>query len=141
MQSLHAHTSYTNVLLHAVCNAGMGTQWAGMGRSLMQLPDFRDSILRSDAALKETGLVVSRLLMEAQEDTFEDTVHAFVGLAAVQVQRCSDAASQREKGSISTLVCFQSFESSTDPCVPLRVYRRRQHKHLFMTRLITVPLL
>lgn len=66
----------------------MGTQWAGMGRSLMQLPDFRDSILRSDAALKETGLVVSRLLMEAQEDTFEDTVHAFVGLAAVQVQRC-----------------------------------------------------
>lgn len=73
-----------------------------MGRSLMQLPDFRDSILRSDAALKETGLVVSRLLMEAQEDTFEDTVHAFVGLAAVQVQRCSDAASQREKGRMST---------------------------------------
>uniref|UniRef100_A0A3Q4I571 Fatty acid synthase n=1 Tax=Neolamprologus brichardi TaxID=32507 RepID=A0A3Q4I571_NEOBR len=67
-----------------VCS-GMGTQWAGMGRSLMQLPDFRDSILRSDAALKETGLVVSRLLMEAQEDTFEDTVHAFVGLAAVQI--------------------------------------------------------
>lgn len=60
-----------------------------MGRSLMQLPDFRDSILRSDAALKETGLVVSRLLMEAQEDAFEDTVHAFVGLAAVQVQHCS----------------------------------------------------
>lgn len=64
----------------------MGTQWAGMGRSLMQLPDFRDSILRSDAALKETGLVVSRLLMDADESTFEDTVHAFVGLAAIQVK-------------------------------------------------------
>lgn len=121
----------------------MGTQWAGMGRSLMQLPDFRDSILRSDAALKETGLVVSRLLMEAQEDTFEDTVHAFVGLAAVQVQRCCDAAMQRcsnaamqphrEKREAFQYVCFQSFESSTDPCVP--------HKPLFMTRPITVPLL
>ncbi|XP_030610501.1 LOW QUALITY PROTEIN: fatty acid synthase [Archocentrus centrarchus] len=67
-----------------ICS-GMGTQWAGMGRSLMQLPDFRDSILRSDSALEETGLVVSRLLMEAEDGTFEDTVHAFVGLAAVQI--------------------------------------------------------
>uniref|UniRef100_A0AAQ5YJU9 Fatty acid synthase n=1 Tax=Amphiprion ocellaris TaxID=80972 RepID=A0AAQ5YJU9_AMPOC len=67
-----------------VCS-GMGTQWAGMGRSLMQLPDFKESILRSDAALKDTGLVVSRLLMDADDTTFEDTVHAFVGLAAIQI--------------------------------------------------------
>ncbi|KAM8836140.1 fatty acid synthase [Spinachia spinachia] len=67
-----------------VCS-GMGTQWAGMGRSLMQLPDFRESVLRSDSALKDTGLVVSRLLMDADEATFEDTVHAFVGLAAIQI--------------------------------------------------------
>ncbi|KAM3859989.1 fatty acid synthase-like [Diretmus argenteus] len=67
-----------------ICS-GMGTQWAGMGRSLMQLPAFRESILRSDSALKDTGLVVSRLLMEADEATFEDTVHAFVGLAAIQI--------------------------------------------------------
>ncbi|XP_070708258.1 fatty acid synthase [Pempheris klunzingeri] len=67
-----------------ICS-GMGTQWAGMGRSLMQLPDFRESILRSDEALKDTGLVVSRLLMDADDATFEDTVHAFVGLAAIQI--------------------------------------------------------
>ncbi|XP_034083372.1 fatty acid synthase [Gymnodraco acuticeps] len=67
-----------------ICS-GMGTQWAGMGRSLMQLPDFRESILKSDVALKETGLVVSSLLMDADEATFEDTVHAFVGLAAIQI--------------------------------------------------------
>ncbi|XP_062234915.1 fatty acid synthase [Platichthys flesus] len=65
--------------------AGMGTQWAGMGRSLMQLQDFRESILRSDAALKDTGLVVSRLLMEADDNTFEDTIHAFVGLTSIQI--------------------------------------------------------
>lgn len=63
----------------------MGTQWAGMGCSLMQIPDFRESILQSDEALKDTGLVVSRLLMEANDSTFEDTVNAFVGLAAIQV--------------------------------------------------------
>ncbi|CAF94659.1 unnamed protein product, partial [Tetraodon nigroviridis] len=67
-----------------VCS-GMGTQWAGMGCHLMQLPDFRESILRCDEALKDTGLVVSRLLMEANDATFEDTVHAFVGLAAIQI--------------------------------------------------------
>uniref|UniRef100_A0A673C4U0 Fatty acid synthase n=1 Tax=Sphaeramia orbicularis TaxID=375764 RepID=A0A673C4U0_9TELE len=64
---------------------GMGTQWAGMGRSLMLLPDFKESVLRSDKALKGTGLVVSQLLMEANDATFEDTVHAFVGLAAIQI--------------------------------------------------------
>ncbi|CDQ96337.1 unnamed protein product [Oncorhynchus mykiss] len=67
-----------------VCS-GMGTQWGGMGRSLMQLPDFRESILRSDIALKDTGMCVSSLLMEADESTFEDTVQAFVGLAAIQI--------------------------------------------------------
>ncbi|MEQ2257165.1 hypothetical protein ILYODFUR_031808 [Ilyodon furcidens] len=63
----------------------MGTQWAGMGHSLMQLPDFKESILQSDVALKDTGLVVSRLLSEADDTTFEDTVNAFVGLAAIQI--------------------------------------------------------
>ncbi|KAG7507376.1 fatty acid synthase [Solea senegalensis] len=67
-----------------VCT-GMGAQWAGMGRSLMQLDIFRESILRSDMALKDTGLVVSRLLMEADDATFEETVHAFVGIAAIQI--------------------------------------------------------
>ncbi|KAK6328250.1 hypothetical protein J4Q44_G00002280 [Coregonus suidteri] len=67
-----------------ICS-GMGTQWGGMGRSLMQLPEFRESILRSDKALKVTGMCVSSLLMEADESTFEDTVQAFVGLAAIQI--------------------------------------------------------
>ncbi|CAL8303726.1 unnamed protein product [Lota lota] len=67
-----------------ICS-GMGTQWAGMGQHMMRLPEFRESILRSDVALKDTGLRVSSLLMQADESTFEDTVHAFVALAAIQV--------------------------------------------------------
>lgn len=68
------------------CPAGMGTQWKGMGLSLMKLDLFRQSILRSDEALKNTGLKVSDLLLQADENTFDDTVHAFVGLAAIQVR-------------------------------------------------------
>ncbi|XP_063312266.1 fatty acid synthase [Pelobates fuscus] len=67
-----------------ICS-GMGTQWKGMGHSLMNLPAFRESILRSDEALKGTGLKVSELLLNADDSTFEDTVHAFVGLAAIQI--------------------------------------------------------
>lgn len=57
-----------------------------MGHSLMNLDMFRQSILRSDEALKGTGLKVSELLLKADDSTFEDTVHAFVGLAAIQVR-------------------------------------------------------
>ncbi|NXJ82917.1 FAS synthase, partial [Trogon melanurus] len=67
-----------------ICS-GMGTQWKGMGLSLMKLDLFHQSILRSDEALKNTGLKVSDLLLQAEENTFDDTVHAFVGLAAIQI--------------------------------------------------------
>ncbi|NXY35555.1 FAS synthase, partial [Pomatorhinus ruficollis] len=68
-----------------ICS-GMGSQWKGMGVSLMKLDLFRQSILRSDEALKDTGLKVSDLLLQANENTFDDTVHAFVGLAAIQAR-------------------------------------------------------
>lgn len=57
-----------------------------MGVSLMKLDLFRQSILRSDEALKSTGIKVSELLLHAEESTFDDTVNAFIGLAAIQVR-------------------------------------------------------
>uniref|UniRef100_A0A8B9BZ50 Fatty acid synthase n=1 Tax=Anser brachyrhynchus TaxID=132585 RepID=A0A8B9BZ50_9AVES len=67
-----------------ICS-GMGTQWKGMGLSLMKLDVFRQSIMRSDEALKNTGLKVSDLLLQADDNTFDETVNAFVGVAAVQI--------------------------------------------------------
>lgn len=64
----------------------MGTQWRGMGLSLMRLAPFRDSILRSDEIMKPLGLQVSELLLSADEATFDDTVNAFVCLTAIQVR-------------------------------------------------------
>lgn len=64
---------------------GMGTQWRGMGLSLMRLDSFRESILRSDEAVKPLGVKVSDLLLSTDERTFDDIVHAFVSLTAIQV--------------------------------------------------------
>ncbi|XP_047400181.1 fatty acid synthase isoform X1 [Sciurus carolinensis] len=67
-----------------VCS-GMGTQWCRMGLSLMRLDSFRNSILRSDEAVKPFGLKVSDLLLSTEENTFDDIIHAFVSLTAIQI--------------------------------------------------------
>ncbi|XP_028643680.1 fatty acid synthase [Grammomys surdaster] len=67
-----------------ICS-GMGTQWRGMGLSLMRLDSFRESILRSDEAVKPLGVKVSDLLLSTDERTFDDIVHAFVSLTAIQI--------------------------------------------------------
>ena len=64
---------------------GMGTQWHGMGRDLMQLDVFRDSILKSDATLKQHGIQLYDLIMTGEETAFEQTLNSFVGIAAIQV--------------------------------------------------------
>ena len=65
--------------------AGMGTQWHGMGRDLMPLPAFRESILRSAAILAPHGIQLYQLIMQADKLAFEDTINSFVGIAAIQV--------------------------------------------------------
>ncbi|XP_077022384.1 fatty acid synthase [Tamandua tetradactyla] len=67
-----------------VCS-GMGTQWCGMGRSMMRLPGFHASILRTDKILQPLGLRVSEMLLSTDETIFKDIVHAFVSLSAIQV--------------------------------------------------------
>lgn len=67
-----------------ICS-GMGTQWRGMGLSLMRLGSFRDSILRSDEAVRPLGLKVSQLLLSSDESVVDDIVHAFVSLTAIQI--------------------------------------------------------
>ncbi|XP_041363356.1 fatty acid synthase-like [Gigantopelta aegis] len=65
--------------------AGMGTQWLGMGRQMMKLDAFRHSILKCEAYLRPHGIMLFDLLMNGDENTFENTIHSFVGIAAIQV--------------------------------------------------------
>ncbi|XP_053392677.1 fatty acid synthase-like [Mercenaria mercenaria] len=65
--------------------AGMGTQWHGMGRKMMEIDAFRTSILQSDALLQPYGVNLYDMLMNGEETTFENTINSFVGIAAIQV--------------------------------------------------------
>ena len=65
--------------------AGMGTQWHGMGRDLMQLDVFCQSIMRSDEVLRPHGIRLYDLLMTGEEEAFNDTLNSFICIAAIQV--------------------------------------------------------
>ena len=65
--------------------AGMGTQWHGMGRKMMENELFKQSIMKSDDVLKPYNINLYDMLMEGEEATFEKTVNSFVGIAAIQV--------------------------------------------------------
>ncbi|XP_033753240.1 LOW QUALITY PROTEIN: fatty acid synthase-like [Pecten maximus] len=65
--------------------AGMGTQWYGMGRQMMEIEVFKKSILKSDAVLRPYGMCLYDLLMKGEEKMFEDTLNSFVSIAAIQV--------------------------------------------------------
>ncbi|XP_048467070.1 fatty acid synthase-like [Rhincodon typus] len=112
-----------------ICS-GMGAQWIGMGRTLMKLDIFHESILRSDKALETTGLKVSELLVSAEDTTFDDTVHAFVALAAIQIAQIDmlKALGLQPDGivghSVGELACGYADDSLTHEEVILAAYWR-----------------
>ncbi|XP_054249700.1 fatty acid synthase [Indicator indicator] len=114
-----------------ICS-GMGTQWKDMGVSLMRLDLFRQSILRSDEALKSTGIKVSELLLHADESTFDDTVNAFIGLAAIQIAQIDilKAAGLQPDGivghSVGEVACGYADESLSHEEAILAAYWRGQ---------------
>jgi len=63
----------------------MGSQWPEMGRDLMALDCFRESIMRSDKVLRPYGIQLCDLLMNSKEDPFNNIVNSFVGIVSVQV--------------------------------------------------------
>lgn len=65
--------------------SGMGSQWPGMAKTLMQLPVFAASINRSAAALRPHNIDLINLITEAPATAFDDVINSFVSIAAVQV--------------------------------------------------------
>ncbi|KAH9630195.1 hypothetical protein HF086_010701 [Spodoptera exigua] len=65
--------------------SGMGSQWPGMAKALMQLPVFAASINRSAAALRPHNIDLVNIITEAPAEAFNDVVNSFVSIAAVQV--------------------------------------------------------
>ncbi|XP_038206276.1 fatty acid synthase-like [Zerene cesonia] len=65
--------------------SGMGSQWAGMARTLLQLPQFAASVRRAAAALQPHGVDLLHVLTDAPDAAFDDVIASFVSIAAVQV--------------------------------------------------------
>jgi len=56
-----------------------------MGRDLMVLDSFRESIMRSDAALRPHGIRLFDLLMDAKGDALHNTACSLAGIVCIQV--------------------------------------------------------
>lgn len=67
--------------------SGMGSQWTGMGRDLLALAPFRESIEKTANTLKNLGLDIYAILNSNDKTVFDNVLNSFVGIAAIQVRR------------------------------------------------------
>lgn len=65
--------------------SGMGSQWPGMGSALMQIPIFAASIKKFHDLLKPKGINLIKIITDPDPKIFDNILHSFVGIAAVQV--------------------------------------------------------
>ncbi|KAJ8713071.1 hypothetical protein PYW08_008375 [Mythimna loreyi] len=65
--------------------SGMGSQWAGMGTQLMRIPIFAAAIERCHKVLEPRGLNIVDIITSPDESTFDNILHSFVGIAAIQI--------------------------------------------------------
>lgn len=65
--------------------SGMGSQWSGMGKDLMKLDIFRNSINKSSHVLKQHGLNLEDIIMKGDESIFENVLNSFVAIASIQI--------------------------------------------------------
>ncbi|XP_063702664.1 fatty acid synthase-like [Culicoides brevitarsis] len=65
--------------------SGMGSQWIGMGTDLMRIPIFRKAIDLCQKVLEPKGLDVIKIITSTDPSTFDNILHSFVGIAAIQI--------------------------------------------------------
>ncbi|KAJ8950730.1 hypothetical protein NQ318_011221 [Aromia moschata] len=65
--------------------SGMGSQWVGMGRDLMQIEVFRNTIKRCAAALKPYNIDLEDILTSTSPKTFDSIMNSFCAIIAVEV--------------------------------------------------------
>ena len=65
--------------------SGMGSQWTGMGTDLMKIPIFETSINKCHKVLLTKGLNLIEILTSSNPTTYDNILHSFVGIAAVQI--------------------------------------------------------
>lgn len=64
----------------------MGSQWPTMGKSLMNIPIFAESIRKSHKVLEPKGINLIHIITEDDPIIFKNIMNSFVGIAAIQVK-------------------------------------------------------
>ncbi|XP_065216158.1 fatty acid synthase-like isoform X1 [Planococcus citri] len=65
--------------------SGMGSQWPTMGKSLMEIPIFAESIQRSHGVLQSKGIDLIKIITDDNPQMFDNILNSFVGIAAIQI--------------------------------------------------------
>lgn len=63
----------------------MGSQWTGIGVSLMKLPIFNESIKKSHNILKQFGIDLLNILSDSNTNILSNKINVVVGTMAIQV--------------------------------------------------------
>lgn len=64
----------------------MGSQWCKMAVDLMALPIFAESIHKSHKILEPKGIDLIKIITTDDNKIFDNILHSFVGIAAIQVK-------------------------------------------------------
>ena len=64
---------------------GMGSQWPGMGKSLLKLPIFSAAIEKCLRVLEPHGVDLINVITSDNPKIFDNILNCFVGIAACQV--------------------------------------------------------
>ena len=68
--------------------SGMGSQWTAMGKSLMVIDKFAQTIHKCDAILKQFQIHLLHILMSEDETSLDSIVNQFVAISAIQIALC-----------------------------------------------------
>ncbi|XP_022832191.1 fatty acid synthase-like [Spodoptera litura] len=65
--------------------SGMGSQWAGMAKELMNIPVFASTIKKCHKALEPKGINLTKIITENDPKIYDNILNSFIGIAAVQI--------------------------------------------------------
>lgn len=65
--------------------SGMGSQWASMAKEMMSVDVFRQAIYKCAEVLSSEGVDLVDILTKSDESKFDNILHSFISIAAVQV--------------------------------------------------------
>ncbi|CAH0560904.1 unnamed protein product [Brassicogethes aeneus] len=67
------------------CYSGMGSQWPGMAKDIIQIPIFRSTVEKCALALKPFNIDLVAIILNGTEETFNNCINCFVSVVAVSV--------------------------------------------------------